>query len=496
MNNYFYDMVSAEELQQLPYIPTFPEFVEWIEEKYADLTAVNDLQVKYTYKEFCDRIARRRAFIYSLGLEKGANIAIFDRNSIDAVELFLAITSAGYVAINLPNQLPAPAVVGCSLRFQLGAMFVRDEFKPLTEGVKCKVCSTKDIADAPAPVAKVDKDDPAAIFFTGGTTGAPKGAILPHRALLRGALNGCYAPGKQIGCNRYIGLLPLSHVFGLIRSTLSAFYSGAEWYAAEDMKATIGKLPVIKPTILVLVPGLCEILAGLSKMYGPQFLGGELKYIISGAANVPPRLMSVFEQLGTQLFAGYGMTEGANLTTGNIDVKTKPTSVGKFYPGQEYKVVDGELWYKGDNVFLGYYNDPVNTEATLTPDGWIKTGDLVKFDDEGYMYIVGRIKNLIILPNGENVSPESIEEPFYKYATVRDCLVSQKDFDGEECIFLDILPNMPALEGKSEEEIAEYFKNLVAEVNATLPTTHRVAKWNVRKEDFKRTGSLKVARNQ
>ena len=173
------------------------------------------------------------------------------------------------------------------------------------------------------------------------------------------------------------------------------------------MKATIGKLPMIKPTILILVPGLCDVLMGLAKMYGPQFLGGQLKMIISGAANVPPRLMTEFDKLGISLLAGYGMTEGANLTTGNADVKTHPTSVGKVYPEQEIKVVDGEIWFRGDNVFLGYYGEPEKTKETLTEDGWVKTGDLGRIDEDGFVYITGRIKNLIILANGENVLSNS-----------------------------------------------------------------------------------------
>ena len=158
--------------------------------------------------------------------------------------------------------------------------------------------------------------------------------------------------------------------------------------------------------------------------------------------------------------------------------------------------MDGEIWYRGDNVFLGYYGNPEETAKTLTEDGWLKTGDLGCFDEDGFLYITGRIKNLIILSNGENVSPESIEAPFYKYPTVRDCLVKEEIIDGEGVIAIDFLPNMPAFEGKQWEEIEAYFKNLVNEVNATLPTTHRVTKISVRKEDFKRTGSLKVSRNQ
>ena len=496
MSNYFYDMIPAEELAQLPYIPTTAQFVEWMEKQYASCPAISDTQVTYTYSQFCERIARRRAFLNAQGLSKGAKVAIFDRNSINAIELFLAATSAGYVAIVLPSSLPAPAVVGSCMRFDVEAIFVRDEFKPLTEGVKAKVFPADSMAEETAPVAQVDKEDPAAIFFTGGTTGAPKGVVLPHRALMRGSFNGCFAPGPQLKCHRTIGLLPLSHVFGLIRGTMSIFYTGNLYFTAEDMKATIGKLPGIKPTLLVLVPGLCEVLLGLAKMYGPGFLGGQLKTIIAGAANVPPRQMAEFDKLGISLLGGYGMTEGANLTSGNIDVKTRPTSVGKIYPEQETKIVDGELWLRGDNLMSGYYKDPENTKAIFTEDGWLKTGDLARFDEDGYLYIVGRIKNLIILANGENVSPEEIEEPFYKNPCVKDCLVRQAEYDGEQVIEIEILPQMPAFEGKEWPEVEAFMNKLVADVNATLPTTHRVAKVKVRQEDFKRTGSLKVSRNQ
>ena len=185
------------------------------------------------------------------------------------------------------------------------------------------------------------------------------------------------------------------------------------------------------------------------------------------------------------------MTEGGNLTSGNVDVKERPTSVGKIYPGQEVKIVDGELWMRGDNVFLGYYGDPEKTAEVLTEDGWLKTGDLARFDEDGYMYITGRIKNLIILLNGENVSPESLEEPFYKCDRLKDCLV--KEDDG--VIAIEILPRMEEFTGTEWAEVEEYFKNLLAQVNATLPSTHRIAKLTVRKEDFKRTGTLKVSRN-
>ena len=476
-------MLPAEELAQLKYIPTLPEFVTWIEQKWTDLPCLSDTVNTLNYGQVCDIVARKRALLCDLGLQKGDKVAIIDNTTVEAVEMFLAVTSAGFVAINLPSQLPPQAIVGCCMKFGVKVLAAGKDFMDAVKDAPCKVVAITDCADHTAPVAVVDKNDPAAIFFTGGTTGAPKGAVLPHRALMRGALNGVYAPGHQLGCHRYACVLPLSHVFGLVRSTLSVLFEGGAWYAAANTKETITKFPMIKPTCLVAVPGICEILLGL------------LKFIISGAANVPPKLIGEFDKLGISLFAGYGMTEGANLTTGNIDVVAKPTSVGKLYPEQEAKVVDGELWYRGDNVFLGYYGDPEKTAETLTPDGWVKTGDLVRFDDEGYMYIVGRIKNLIILSNGENVSPESIEEPFYKDSKLRDCLVKEDEVDGRQVIAIEILPRMEEFGNEPWEVVEAYFKDLVGKVNATLPTTHQVGKITVRKEDFKRTGAMKVSRN-
>ena len=495
MSNYFYDMIPREELERMPYLPTMGEFVTWMEKEYADRPALSDLSQTITYKELGERVARRRAFLEATGLPKGSHIAIFDRNSQDAIELFLAVTSAGYVAMNFPASLPEMAVIGSCRKFDIAAIFVRDEFAPLCaklEGVK--VFPASSIAENGVPATVVDKEQPAAIFFTGGTTGTPKGAVLSHRALMRGSYNAIFKPGKVIGVHRYISLLPLSHVFGLIAGTMGCFYTGNLIYTCEDMKATIGKLPVIKPTILVIVPGICDILAGLCKLYGPQFLGGSLRMIISGAANVPPRLVDIFTKLGVEFCFGYGLTETANLTSANANAVEKPTSIGKVYPGQEVKFVDGELWVKGDNLFSGYYNDPEKTAEALTEDGWLRTGDLVRMDEEGFLYITGRIKNLIILANGENVSPESLEEPFYADPCVKDAMVKEGELNGQPCIAVEILPLMPAFDGKPWEEVVAYMENLVKKINATLPTTHQIMKTTVRTEDFKRTGSMKVAR--
>ena len=492
---YFHSMLPKEEFERIPYLPTMGQFVDWFTKEFAENPAISDLTNTITYKELGERVARRRAYIEGLGLPKGAHIAIFDRNSQDAIELFLAVTSAGYVAMNFPASLPEMAVIGSCMKFDIAAIFVREEFMPLTAKLQgVKVLPAASTADTQAPVAEIDPESPAAIFFTGGTTGQPKGAVLSHRALMRGNYNAIFKPGKVIGQHRYIAILPLSHVFGLIAGTMGCFYTGNLIFTCEDMKATIGKLPMLKPTVLVIVPGICDILSGLVKMYGPQFLGGNLRMIISGAANVPPRLVDIFSKLGVEFCFGYGLTETANLTSANADAVRKPTSIGRIYPGQETKIVDGELWIKGDNVFSGYYKDPARTAEALTEDGWLRTGDLCRFDEEGFLYITGRIKNLIILSNGENVSPESLEEPFYADPCVRDAMVKEDELNGNQVIAVEILPFMPAFDGKPWEEVEAYMNALVKKINATLPTTHQIMKVTVRTEDFKRTGSMKVAR--
>ena len=138
MNNYFEDMLPADELAQVKYIPTIPEFVTWIEGKWGDLPALSDTVNTYTYAQMCEAIAHKRALLNALGLAKGDKVAILDGTTVNAVEMFLAVTSAGYVAINLPSQLPGPAVAGCCMKFGVkvlaaGADFLVDDIGELEE---------------------------------------------------------------------------------------------------------------------------------------------------------------------------------------------------------------------------------------------------------------------------------------------------------------------------------------------------------------------------
>lgn len=489
---YFEDILSDELKKEFEYLPTTVQLMEKAVAHFTDHPAITDLKTTVTYRELYDRVACRRAYLTEKGVPEGGHVGVMCRNNIDAAEWLLATTTSGRVVMMLPNALNAQALCGISVKFDFDVLICDEEFLSLTENVKVPVFCACETSENGAPVADVNKDTVAAIYFTGGTTGAPKGAVLTHGALMRGSRNGCLYKGIELH-KKSIMMLPLSHIFGAVMGFLSSIYAGDTLCCSPDVKTAIGMIPVFRPTHLVIVPGIVEIILGLANMKGAGFLG-DLKMILCGAAPVPPRLMSDFKKFGIDLLAGYGLTEGSNLTAGNFDTDTKPHSMGHIYPGQDYKVVDGELLVRGDNIMLGYYKDPEKTAEVLDAEGWLHTGDLVSFDDEGYITITGRSKNIILLSNGENVSPEEIEELFYREPTVRDCLVKEDIKNGHAVLAIEILPLAQAFAGKSAEEIENAMSELVEKINNELPPYKRLAKLTVRTEDFKRTGAMKVSR--
>jgi long-chain acyl-CoA synthetase len=222
-------------------------------------------------------------------------------------------------------------------------------------------------------------------------------------------------------------------------------------------------------------------------------LGEDMKTIICGAAPVAPYLVKEYSNLGIDLLPGYGLTESANLVSGNPEAQRKPDSVGLIYGGMEYKIVDGELWLKGINMMDGYVTEEDN--ATAYEDGYFKTGDLVRIDDEGFLYITGRIKEIIVLSNGENVSPAELEVKFYSLDVVQDCLVYGTNEDGQEKLVLEVLPRASSVKALGIDDLHAYLKTEVSKINATLPSFERINKIIIRDTDFVRTPAMKIARN-
>ena len=482
---YFEEKMLPQERGSIPYLETFPEYMRFLTERYGYQIALADgAGPAETYLELAEHVARRRTVLKERGLTPGSMVGLMDANCAAAVEWFLAITTAGCTAVMLPTQLQSAVMPGIGKHYELKAIIAGEACRETTEGAQVPVIASQDMANVPSPPEQTSKSTRAAVFFTGGTTGTPKGVILSHGALLRGSLNGTYREGTVYG-QSFVSALPLSHVFGMVFSTLAPLYTGSFVATCPNMRDIFSVMAQVHPTTVIAVPGLADIMLTVAQMKGKEVLGGRLNLIICGAAPVPPRLREGFLPLGIAVDAGYGMTETANLVSGNLDMARYPESVGHAYPCQEIKTVDGELWVRGDMLFDGYWKDEKATQAAFQ-DGWLRTGDLAKINDEGFIFIVGRIKNLILLPNGENVSPEEVEEAFYRSTLIKDCLAYEDTIGAHPVIALEAL----AAPGIKDDALQKEIERIAR----TLPSYLRPAKIIIRHDDFEKTPSLKIKR--
>lgn len=494
---YFKSKLDAEEYAKLIKLDTIPELLEKGRERFCSLPAIAYGEAAISYEALYRDVARTRGYLQALSLPAGAHVGLLLRNSYDFVRLFLALSSAGYVAVLLPVTTPAKELPALLQRFDVAFLFYEEALAELTAGLSeamPRIEARSASADSEAPMCgSIKKGTPAAIVFSAGTTGRQKGALLSHGALLRGAHNGAYGLKKSFQ-ETYLLLVPLTHVFGLIRNLLTALYTGSLLCINTDMRALFSDLTRYRPTTLVLVPSLAGMLYQFTTKLGPEALGGRLRVIICGGAAVPPDLIRAYDAIGVALLPGYGLTETANLVSGNGDYLARPTSVGVPYPEQEVRIVEGELQVRGDHVLLEYYKDPEETAAAFT-DGWFRTGDLAHMDEDGFLYIVGRLKNLIITENGENVSPEELEELINELPLVKDCMVKEdKNRYNRKIIAVEILPDAETAAQMQVLDMPAAIKQGVNRINRELPLHKQIQRVTLREEDFPRNASLKIIR--
>lgn len=457
---------------------------------YGDHPAVEDGATALTYSELEARTARMRGALKAQGIEKGDRVGLFALNGCDFVSAYLAIVTAGACAALLPPQLDGMTVAGVSRMFGLKLLVADSTLKAKLPDPMPVPTLDAAAEGEPTEATEVDPKDPCVIMFTGGTTGRSKGALLSNGAVMTGTKYGCYGI-KEIFDQRYFLVLPLTHVFGLIRNLMACLYTGSVLHICRNNKDMFREIAMFRPTVWVVVPALAEMALNLSRQFKRNMLGDSMKTIICGAAPVAPYLVREYHKLGIDLFPGYGLTESANLVSGNPKNLEKPESVGIPFPGQELKIVNGELWLKGPNMMDGYVGNPAENAAAYE-DGWFKTGDLACFDEEGFLYITGRTKEIIVLSNGENVSPAEVEAHFNKLETVQDSLVYAED----DVLVLEVVPRNTVLMTLGKEDPTAYLREQINEVNCTLPGYQRVSKIIVRDTDFKRSPSMKILRNQ
>ena len=489
----FKKYTDEETFSRITEYETISEMWEMCIHEYAQNKAVSDVGQEYTFSELEEDVSHFRPFFCDLC----GRVGILAENSYEFIKAFLAITTMGLTAVVLPPQLNAEAIYGCIKKFDINCLvYTKSQDEKIVllgdKLSKIKTINAEARANEKCGIKECEGESSCVIMMTGGTTGKSKGALLSNAAIMQGVINGCYGY-KDVFEQRYMLVLPLSHIFGLVRNLLTSLYTGSEIFICRNNKDMFRDIAEFKPTILVAVPAMVEMALMLSKKFGRNMLGESLKYIICGAAAVAPYLIRECEKVGITVFPGYGLTESANLVSGNPESLSRPDSVGFMYPNQEYRIEDGELWLKGKNMMIGYIGED---GVAYDEDGWFKTGDIVKIED-GFLYIVGRTKEVIVLPSGENIYPAELECRFNELSFIQDSQVFEDvGNDGKVLLALEVVPRVTEIPVMSKEDMKEFITEELNKINMTLPSFQRVSVITVRENDFERTPSMKIIRYQ
>lgn len=423
-------------------------------------TAITFVDKSISYEQLLQRIDQ---YSTAYPLTEGANAIIFSENRPAYIYAFYAIWQQKAVAIPVDYLSTAPelayiindsrpALIYCS---QKTSGLVEEALASTGLIIRFVILDELESTDQTAGIVngmpKVDDEHDAVIIYTSGTTGSPKGVVLSYRNLLQNIR----AVSEHIPIyhadSRVLVLLPLHHIFPLVGTMICPLHVGATIaispsMLSEDIMATLQNNKI---TIIIGVPRLyAAIRKGIMDKVNKSFvartlfalakridskafsrkvfgavhrkLGGAVENLVSGGAALDPAVGSDFKALGFEVLEGYGMTEAAPMITFTRPGRVRIGSPGEAMPGTDIRIIDGEITAAGDNIMKGYYNRPEETAAVLK-DGWLYTGDLGYLDDDGYLYITGRKKEIIILSNGKNVNPAEIEEELLASPLIRDC---------------------------------------------------------------------------
>lgn len=384
---------------------------------------------------------------------------------------------------------------------------------------------------------KINPDELRILLFTSGTTGNAKGVCLSQRNICSNILS-TYGIVKVKRSDLFFSILPLHHTYECTLGFLLPLYSGASIAHCEGLRYIIKNLSEYHPSVILCVPLLLEnihknIIKNMNKSLPEKYkkaegnpfydlpfylkkivknkvkntLGGRLRLFIVGAAAANPDIVTDFKNLKLMTLQGYGLTECAPLVAGNTDFFQKADSAGLPIPNVEYKIDNpnaegiGEIIVRGPNIMLGYYEDEEKTKQTIV-DGWFHTGDLGKIDKNGYLYITGRCKSVIVTKNGKNIYPEEVEYYLNDNPLISEALVLgiHKDDDDETYINAQIYPNIEAiteyLKGSvpTKEEIWKIVADSVANVNKKLPNYKHIKSFGIRDKEFEKTTTQKIKR--
>ena len=495
--------------------------------KFADIKAVKWLKKKdileRSYSELMDNVIAIRKSLLAEGF-KGKHISLIGTSSVEWIESYLAIITGNTVAVPLDAGLPAEDLIDLINRSDSEALFLSPKNISLLEGIlaecpklrkvwllqeeepdslyektaslarlKAASANSSTDADRPAP------DDVATIIFTSGTTGKSKGVMLTQDNLAANVLSVDYTtePGSIL-----LSVLPIHHAFCLVMDWLKGFSLGTTICINDSLLHMVKNMGVFKPQVMLMVPMMIETIykrlasvdpAIPKKAVADNVFGGNLKIIFTGGAHLDPYYIGEFAEYGVEVLEGYGMSECSPVISSNTPETHKAGSIGKPLPNAEIKFENGEILVKGSSVMKGYYQMPEETAETLK-DVWLHTGDKGYMDEDGFLFINGRVKNLIILSNGENISPEEIENKLALDALVGEVIVTGEDNGLAARIYPD--QDVVAAKGLDEEAIKTALQAFIDQYNKKQPTYRQITGLIIRKNPFIRSSTKKIKRQE
>ena len=397
-----------------------------------------------TYGDLQQKVTEYRNFLYQQGLRPKDNIGLFSKNSIEFVYSYLAIVSLGAVVVPLNFQLVpreiAHIIQDANIKFlitmselelvaELASYDYQEQLTQLIIPHFAKTIASLGITSAPVPTT-FDENTLCTIIYTSGTTGHPKGAMLTHKNLISNA-QAFSQVCPHMSADRILCVLPLYHCFAWTVAMLTPLMNGCSIKILESFN--------IRETIATIRDNKITIMSGIPTMFRlfTQWATAEdfdqVRIFVSGGSSLPQEISQQFtEKTGKKVVEGYGLSEASPVVSLNPVDQIKYCSIGKPLPGIDVRIIDdqkndlpscqiGELLVRGPNVMLGYYNLPEESNQALQ-QGWLHTGDLAYIDEDGYIFIVDRLKDMIIT-SGENIYPREIEELLYMYPAVAEVAV-------------------------------------------------------------------------
>ncbi len=450
------------------------------------------------------------------------HIALIGENSYNWIITFLAIILSNNICVVLDKDLNRDDIENLMKKSDTKIICYSNYYNSFVKDMSYKALPIDNIEDyfillkTKTKKILIDDDKDAVIFFTSGTTGANKAVVLSQKNMARDiyGASSLFKPDGTI-----VSLLPFHHAFGLITGILKPFYSGKEIYINNSLKYVLRDLKENKPDTIFVVPAFIEtfykqiwrtarlkkqekllkyslklnnrllkmhidIRKRLFKSILNEF-GGNLHYIICGGAYLDKKYVEWFRSIGLEILNGYGITECSPVVSVNRNHYYKDGSVGQICRDVNVKIIAGEICVNGDIIMKGYYKDKAATKAVIK-DGYFYTGDLGYIDKDGFLFITGRKKNIIVLSNGENISPEQIESELMKYNGVDEVIV----YEDDNKLVASIYPTEEYLEDQ------EYFDKIIYQYNQNKPKNHQIAYVKLRMEEFVKNNNGKILRSK